>query len=284
MTIAPRPLTIAANGLSLRVWHWPGEGPALLVVHGITNSGRGWDFVCRQLCSGPDPRAGARPRSGFDVHAVDLRGHGESEKPASGYAAADYAADLAAVIEAIPLERPIVLGHSLGARASARLAADRPELLSRLVLIDPPCEHRYPSQVMEAMNAFLGSVQATRSGGAAAVRAQNPHWSDEQVEARVVGHGQVSDRAMLDPIERYDPGTIFDDLPRVECPTLFVYGDVGYRGPGGRPGIVKEETAQRALAALREGRLAFVPASGHMVPWDNFEGFMEAVRGFLRPR
>jgi N-formylmaleamate deformylase len=272
MTEGPRALTVEANGLSHRVWRWPGDGPPLLVVHGITNSARGWDFVCRDL------------GTSFAVHAVDLRGHGESDKPERGYAAADYAADLAGLIEALALERPAVLGHSLGARASARLAADRPELVSRLVLVDPPSEHRYPAQVLEGMNAFLKGVEATRVGGAATVRALNPHWSDEQVEARVVGHGQVSDRVMLDPIERYDPGTIFDDLPRIECPTLFVYGDVGYRGPGGRPGIVSAETARRALAALRQGELAFVPASGHMVPWDNFAGFIEPVRAFLRPR
>ena len=50
MTTEPRPLTIEANGLSHRVYHWPGEGRRdLLVVHGITNSARGRDFVCREL-------------------------------------------------------------------------------------------------------------------------------------------------------------------------------------------------------------------------------------------
>lgn len=297
----PEPLAVATNGVRLRVWRWAraprrrepdpamdlgremiaahgapttsSAGPdaaALVVVHGLTNSARGWDVVCRELT---DQR---------DVFAVDLRGHGESEKPERGYAASDYAADLAGAIPALGLERAIVLGHSLGARASARLAADHPELVSRLILVDPPAEHRYPAQVMAAMNGFLASVRATRAGGAEAVRAQNPHWTDEQVAARVEAHQQVSDRVMLDPIERYDPGTIFDDLPRIACPTLFMYGDVAYRGPGGRPGIVAPATAERARAALRDGQLAFVPEAGHMVPWDNCAGFMAPLRAFLR--
>jgi N-formylmaleamate deformylase len=273
--VTPEPLSVSTNGVDLRVWRWPGpaEGRTpLVIVHGITNSGRGWDFVARDL-------AADRP-----VYAVDLRGHGESSKPERGYAAADYAADLAGAIRALALDRPVVLGHSLGARTSARFAADNPELLSALILVDPPSDHRYPAQVMDSMNAFVKAVAATRAGGADAVRAANPHWSDEQVAARVEGHQQVSERVMLDPIERYDPGTIFDDLPRITCPTLFMYGDTGYHGPGGRPGIVKQETAERAGAALRDGKVAFVAGAGHMVPWDDYAGFIAPIRAFLRSR
>src|SRR5207253_7685408 len=78
----PEALTIQSNGLNLRVWRWIADGPPLLVVHGITNSARGWDFVCRDL------------QRDLEVYAVDLRGHGESDKPEHGYRTSDYAADL----------------------------------------------------------------------------------------------------------------------------------------------------------------------------------------------
>jgi len=264
----PASLHLEANGIRLRVLRWPADRPPLLIVHGITNSARGWSFVCEQLSDE------------HDVFAVDLRGHGESDKPEHGYNAADYSKDLAGAIDALGIVPTAVLGHSLGARASARLAADRPELVERLILVDPPSEHRYPAQVLDDMAVFRRAVDATRERGAAAVREQYPHWTDAQVSARVEGHVQMSDRVMIDRVERYDPGTIFDDLPRIACPTLFLYGDVDHKGP--RPGIVKHQTAERALAALKDGRLAFVANTGHMLPWDDLPGFMAPVREFLR--
>lgn len=264
----PEPIDVRANGINVRVWRWAADAPPLVVVHGITNSARGWDFVCRKL------------QGEFDVYAVDLRGHGDSDKPERGYGTADYAADVAGAIEALKLERPDVIGHSLGARTSARLAADRPELVGRLVLVDPPSEHRYPWQVKEAMDGFLAGVRATRERGEAAVRQQYPHWSDEQVAARVEGHIKMSDRVMLAPVEAYEPGSVLDDLPRIQAPTLFMYGDTGHKGP--RPGIVKRDTAKQAGQLLRDGEVVFVPGTGHMVPWDDLDGFMAAVLRFLR--
>ena len=261
----PEGLWIEANGLRHRVWHWRREGPALVVVHGITNSARGWDFVCRELAA--------------DAYVVDLRGHGETDKPEHGYRTADYAADLAGVIGALGLERPAVLGHSLGARVSARLAAERPELVARLVLVDPPIEQRDPEASRKAMEGFLAGVRATRARGAAAVRDQYLDWSDEQVAARVLSHQQLSDRVLLDPIERFEATSLYDDLARIACPTLFLYGDTAHTG--NRPGIVSHAAAQRALATLRDGELAFVPATGHMVPWDDLAGFLEPLRRFL---
>jgi len=263
----PEPIDVQTNGINLRVWRWPADAPPLVIVHGITNSARGWDFVCREL------------QGEYDVYAVDLRGHGDSEKPERGYATSDYAQDVAGVIEALKLDRPAVVGHSLGAHTVARMAADRPELVGRLVLVDPPSEGRYPWQVKETMDGFLANVRATRERGEAAVRQQYPHWSDEQVAARVEGHLKMSDRVMLAPVEAYEPGSVMDDLPRIQAPTLFMYGDVAHKGP--RPGIVKPETAERAGQLLKNGEVVFVPGTGHMVPWDDLPGFMGPVRAFL---
>lgn len=264
---APEPLDISANGLSHRVWLWTSDGPPLLVVHGITNSGRGWDFVCREL----------QPE--YRCYAVDLRGHGESEKPEHGYTTADYAADLAGIVEGLAIAPLRVIGHSLGARASARLAADRPDLVERLVLVDPPVQTRDRAGVQSTMDGFWAAVRGSRERGEAGVREQYPHFTDEQVARRLEAHRLLSDRVLLDPVERFEQGSIFDDLPRIACPTLFLYGDTAHTGP--RPGIVSYEAANRAAAALRQGTLVNVPRTGHMVPWDDLAGFLAPVRSFL---
>jgi pimeloyl-ACP methyl ester carboxylesterase len=130
----PESLSVPANELTHRVWAWrtssrPGaatDARLLVVVHGITSSGRGWDFVCREL---------AAERT---VYAVDLRGHGETDKPEHGFRIADFARDLAGLIAALGIAPAVVLGHSLGALASAHLAAEWPDLVDRLILVDPP--------------------------------------------------------------------------------------------------------------------------------------------------
>lgn len=269
---APTPLTIAANGLRHRVWRWePIGAPAgdLVIVHGITNSGRGWDFVAREL------------RDLRRVYAVDLRGHGESDKPETGYSASDMAGDLAGVIAGLGLARPDVLGHSLGGRAAARLAADVPDRVGRLILVDPPVARRYPAEVESVMRGFVATIEATRQGGTSGVRTRYPHWTDEQVAARVEAHHQVSDRVMLDQIDHYDPGTTLDDLPRIATPILFVYADASVRGPAMTPGLVPAELVATIGAAMRDGRMVRIERAGHMIPWDNRAEFIAAVRGFL---
>jgi pimeloyl-ACP methyl ester carboxylesterase len=106
-------------------------------------------------------------------------------------------------------------------------------------------------------------VRATREGGIAATRQANPHWSEEQLAARVEAHRQVSDRVMLDRIEDFDPSSYFDDLSRIAFPTLFVYGDPGYPGPSQRPGAVSAEAVDRARTLLPRGEFAFVERAGH---------------------
>ncbi|TME41033.1 MAG: alpha/beta fold hydrolase, partial [Chloroflexi bacterium] len=93
----PRPFTVGG----LHAWEWPGDPPGGLLLHGIGNYGRYWDFFADAIAS--------RLR----LIAPDARGHGESAKPAEGYAPADFVADAVAVMDTSALERPILVGHSM---------------------------------------------------------------------------------------------------------------------------------------------------------------------------
>src|SRR5688500_4312892 len=73
----------------------------------------------------------------FRVTAYDLRGHGHSEMPRTGYSTADMAADLGGLLDHLGLERPHVVAHSFGAAVALHLAARDPERLRSLVLADP---------------------------------------------------------------------------------------------------------------------------------------------------
>jgi pimeloyl-ACP methyl ester carboxylesterase len=105
------------------------EAPPVLLLHGLGVGGSVWQAFARRLL----PHLAAV--------APDLRGHGQSDAPPSGYEPADYAADLLELIADLKLETPLpVVGHSLGALVAAALADLEPSVVSWLALLDPPLD------------------------------------------------------------------------------------------------------------------------------------------------
>jgi pimeloyl-ACP methyl ester carboxylesterase len=120
----PSLATLRVNGLDLALWEWPGDGPLLVFVHATGFHGRCWDQVIRRL---PGRRA----------IAVELRGHGRSEKPAPPYHWRDFAGDLAEIARQLDWRDAVGVGHSMGGHSVALAAALRPEAFASLLLIDP---------------------------------------------------------------------------------------------------------------------------------------------------
>jgi pimeloyl-ACP methyl ester carboxylesterase len=122
--------------VELRVLTWRPQRPGpdvarssapFLLVHGLASNARLWDGVARRLAE-----------SGRTVAAVDLRGHGHSDKPATGYDFATISGDLRALIEALGLdfERPIMVGQSWGANVMLDFAVRYPDMTRGIVLVD----------------------------------------------------------------------------------------------------------------------------------------------------
>jgi pimeloyl-ACP methyl ester carboxylesterase len=105
-----------------------GEGPTVLLLHGLSAARTSWDAVRSHVAAS----LGAR------VFAIDHRGHGESARTPGHYGVDDYAADAAAFVEQVVGGPVAVVGHSLGGLVAAHLAAERPELVSAAYLEDPP--------------------------------------------------------------------------------------------------------------------------------------------------
>jgi pimeloyl-ACP methyl ester carboxylesterase len=108
----------------LVVWDYAGGAPATLLLHGIGNHGRVWDFVA-------DAVAGR-----LRLIAPDARGHGESAMPTTGYAPADFVADAIAILDGLGLDRVLVVGHSMGGGHGFAFVQAHPERCLGLVLID----------------------------------------------------------------------------------------------------------------------------------------------------
>lgn len=118
-----------ATGITLNVVERPGTGAPVICLHGIWDWWRYW----RPLV--PD---GPGSFHGRPLVMLDLRGHGDSSKPDSGYTWSDYAADIVAFIDGRGDNRVTLVGHSLGALTALLTAAQRSDRVESIVLEDPP--------------------------------------------------------------------------------------------------------------------------------------------------
>jgi 2-(acetamidomethylene)succinate hydrolase len=108
----------------LHVVEWATRGPVVLLTHGITAQAHVWDPIA------------ARLSASYHVLSLDQRGHGDSLKPATGYALDDYLADMLAVLDAFDAERAVVGGHSLGGRNAFAFAARHPARAALMVAVE----------------------------------------------------------------------------------------------------------------------------------------------------
>lgn len=115
---------VACDEITLHYVEWGKEGTPIICLHGLTANA-----YCFQAFADAFS-------SNHRVIAYDLRGRGDSDKPPTGYSVPIHAQDLAAFIDALQLEQPIIIGHSLGALIALYFAAHYPDKLSKLVLID----------------------------------------------------------------------------------------------------------------------------------------------------
>jgi pimeloyl-ACP methyl ester carboxylesterase len=143
--------------------HGSRSGRPVVLLHGLSASRLTYQSVVEHLM---------RRHHGHRVIAVDLRGHGESDRATQNtYDAASYAADIAAVIDALTDTPALVVGHSLGGVVAAELALANPNLVEALFLEDPPLfegddARRNASPVAAFFPDFVAAVHALQASGA----------------------------------------------------------------------------------------------------------------------
>lgn len=145
---------VAGDGIELAFAYWPGRGAPVVALHGLTASYVSFAGVAARM-------AGRRA-----IFALDLRGRGDSDKPAGPYGMAQHASDVAAAMRALGLGASVIVGHSMGAFVATALAAQHGELVAGLVLLDggyaPAMSAPNSSQGMDAALALrIGQLRQT---------------------------------------------------------------------------------------------------------------------------
>jgi N-formylmaleamate deformylase len=253
---------VNAGGLRLHALDFGGDGTPVLVLPGITSPAITWQFVAPEL-------SGVRPV------LADMRGRGLSGAPADdSYALDDYAGDAAALIAGLGLERPVVLGHSLGARVAAVLAVRHPGVAGPLILVDPPLTGPSRDPYPTSLESFLTQLHEARAGTTAdAVARHFPGWPRREHELRARWLATCEEPAVAETYLGFDREDFHGPWRELPQPAILVRG--------GRSPVVSEAGAAE-LAQLRPDiPIVSVPDAAHMVPWDNLPGFLEAIDPFL---
>ncbi|MDA9491882.1 alpha/beta fold hydrolase [Bradyrhizobium sp. CCBAU 11361] len=250
---------LRANGIRQHYLRFRSEGAPLVLVPGITSPAVTWGFVAERL---------ARQ---FDVYVLDVRGRGlSSTGPELSYDLDTLAADLIAFVRALDLHRVTILGHSMGARIAIRAAAHDARRFDQLILVDPPVSgpgrRPYPSK----LSWYIDSIKQALSGtNAQAMRTFCPTWTDEQLALRAEWLHTCFEPAIVTAFDGFHADDIHADIPNIKVPTGLMVA--------GRGGVIEQRDEDEITALNGKIRIARVPEAGHMIPWDDFEGFFAAL-------
>ncbi|MDX1933870.1 MAG: alpha/beta hydrolase [Capsulimonadales bacterium] len=263
---------VEVNGLK---WHYRRTGansgkPALVMAHGFSDDGACWTTLAEEL------------EAEFDVVLPDARGHGKSDAPEEGYGLLDLANDLAAVLTALELRKPALLGHSMGGATSFVLAGTRPELPGAILIEDAGALNLGSTQPTEEQNRrwegmrrwVEGVKRQTREELIAVQKRQTPHWSDEEVGLWADSKHRLSLRVL----NRADAAPVNWSalLPNIACPALLITADPALGA------MVTDEGADDLKRLVPHLERAHIPGAGHCIRRDRPEEFLDVVRGFLK--
>ncbi len=135
---------VTVDTITLATHEWPGRGPAVVGIHGLTSNHTVWYPIADAL--------GGSHR----LIAYDLRGRGDSDKPPTGYSLVHHAADLLGLLDRFGLDRAILMGHSLGAHIGVRFATLHPERVAKLVLFDGGLDVR--AEILDSLAPAIGRL------------------------------------------------------------------------------------------------------------------------------
>lgn len=206
----PQRRTFTNNSMAISYLQWSDRGMPLLLLHGMADHALVWSSLGDYLSSN------------YQVIAPDLRGHGESGKPATGYHFQDYISDLRALINHLGWTQAHILGHSWSAKIAAIWATQQPEVFKSLILVDPFFIDKMPSWIritFPILYQVLPFLKITRSFDSyqsieaiARQLKQYKGWSNLQQEVFKNAIEQKADGSWSSKFTLSARGEIFEDV------------------------------------------------------------------------
>jgi len=264
--------SVTNQGVRIQYYRTGDEKPALLFLHGITDSAMCWNRL--PLVFEPE----------YDVILIDARGHGLSDGPEAGYSQVDMAGDVATVVETLELSQPVVIGHSMGAETAATFAALYPHLVGAVVLEDPPWPETLwganPEQLQQHKAEFLQNILERKSQSVEQImengREKHPGWD----ESEFLQWAKAKKLVKPTIAQRYDsPQMSWRAVAaKIQCDGLLLIGDVE------KGALVTTEIANEAQQLWPNLEVVHVPGAGHSIHREQYISTRDAIKKFLRKR
>jgi pimeloyl-ACP methyl ester carboxylesterase len=264
---------VVVNGLKIHYTRTGGSKPPLVLSHGATDDGLCWTRLAQAL------------QDDYDVILPDARGHGRSGSGRGDYSSAARAEDLVGLIGALRLERPVIMGHSMGAQTTLWAAALYPGSIRAAVLEDPILIQDGETVFGQGTARDLG--QLMRKGACRTkllprfllrrmAQKYTPHYPPVELEPWIASKKRLSWDFIRSLAVIKEETTGMEILSRVQCPLLLITGE---RDKGA---IVSPQGAAQAQSICATCKVAHVAGSGHNIRRDQFEAYLAVVREFLK--
>ncbi len=283
---------VYANGIRIHYYHAvPAAGkPVIVMAHGATDYGLNWTTLTLEL------------QSDYDIYMVDARGHGYTDPPTAETKGDTGVEDLVGFVRAMKLEKPILMGHSMGAGTVMRIGATYPDFARAVIMLDPglgvPAAGR-------GAGAARGGAPGAAGAGRGAAAAGTALVMGGTAEALVA----QNNRSYEDLVAQCGKQTPKWDL--LDCQYWAVskriyhgsYASGGARGGGGGGGISTSETLGKiivptlilkadappetrqandaAAKVLKNGKLVHIDGAGHNLHHDERQQTVKVMREFL---
>ncbi len=271
---------LTINGLPLHYVEWgtPGK-PSMVLLHGFQSNAHTWDTFSQAMAAD------------YHVLALDQRGHGDTGwAPDSNYAPDAFISDIVGFIDTLNLAPTLLVGHSMGGRHAAMVAADYPEKVNKIIIVDTPAE--LPPAIMEMLAQQPGSdgppTPETFDDFETVIRnGMQQYPLTPEAELRHANYHNLCrnsdgtwrwrwDIMLLEQrrLNRSLQLNLYTYLERVQCPTLLIRGQ---ESP-----LLTPEVAQKMIASLPHGRLVDIARAAHTVNADNAPEFNAVTAAFLK--
>ncbi|MDX1366780.1 alpha/beta hydrolase [Pseudomonas sp.] len=241
-----------------------GKGAPVLLVHGLGSSTRDWEYQLPELAAH------------YRVIAIDIRGHGRSDKPRERYSIAGFAEDVAALIEHLGLDRVHLVGISMGGMIGFQLGVDRPELLKSLCIVNsgPEVKAKSPRDFLEIAKRWsLSRLLSLDTIAKALGKLLFPKPEQAELRRKIEERWPLNDkRAYLASLDAIIGWGVRERLARITCPTLVIAADRDYTPITQKEAYVKE---------MPNARLLVIEDSRHATPLDQPQRFNSSLLAFL---
>lgn len=287
-----------ANGIRIHYYHAipePGK-PVIVMVHGVTDNGLCWANLSLNL------------QDKYDIYMLDSRGHGLSDPFTSGDTGETLMKDVVEFVKVMKLQKPILMGHSLGAATVMRIGADYPEIARAIIMLDPILKGRAsgpaaipnrstpaqtkpqsPSQPATPPAGTPNShLSVSMFGDPQVLVAQNnfsfedlvatghrqfPLWSDLDVQYWALSKKQYHGPYNAESSQAMSGVmNIGNSLSKIQVPAIILKADAS-------PEVRKSN--EEAASVMPKGKLVHIDGAAHNLHHDKLERTTQVVKEFL---